>query len=160
MACASRVGFLLLLLIWGCYQRFLPIRTIETKDGIAFEFPEVAEGLSSKRRYELLDLMVSSKGCGSYCTHWDIVSAPGPRNAYMSGARITYGDAVPGTVIRTPPRALMPGVYTVGATVQEYGSDDMLVRSLSTMSDFEVYQDASGKLRARSKEAAKKGGCQ
>jgi hypothetical protein len=78
----------------------------------------------------------------------------------LTGPRITYGEPVPGTVIRTPARALAPGIYTVGATVQEYGSDAELVRSLSTMGDFEVYRDGAGKLRARSHDkSGKKGGC-
>jgi len=147
--------------VCGCYQRFDAIRAVETKDGLAFEFPEVADGLSDKRGYEVLDLMVTSSGCGSYCTQWDIVSPPGPRNANMVGARIRYGEAVPGTVIRTPARALKPGIYTVGATVQEYGPDGELVRSLSTMGDFEVYRDDSGRLRHKSfDKSAKRGGCQ
>lgn len=161
MAGKRGVALFLLLLVWSCYQRFLPVVAVETEEGIAFLLPEVADGLSDKRKYELLDLLVTTRGCGSYCTFWDIVSAPGPRNAYLTGARISYGSAVPGTVVRTPARALTPGIYTVGATVQEYGADAGLVRSLSTLGDFEVYRDGSGKLRARPHDrAGKKGGCQ
>lgn len=160
MAGKGRFGFLLFFLVCGCFQRFFPIRAIETTDGIAFEFPELADGLSSKRRYELLDLMVTSRGCGSYCTHWDIVSAPGPGAAYLHSARIGYGEPVPATVVRTSAQALAPARYAVSATVQEYGPEGVLVRSLAMDSEFEVYRDSSGKLRVKGRdESGKFGGC-
>ena len=159
MAGKSRFGFLLL--VCGCFQRFFPILAVETNDGIAFELPEVSDGLSDKRRYELLDLTVAKRGCSSDCTVWDVVSAPGPGSTYLTGARITYGEALPGAVIRTAPRDLVPGVYTISATVQEYGAGAELVRSLDTMGDFELYRNGAGKLHARRHDrSGKKGGCQ
>jgi hypothetical protein len=147
-------------LVCGCFSQFFPIHVVDTKEGVAFELPEMADGLSSKHRYELLDLRVTTRGCSSYCTFWDIARPLESGTVYLDRARIVYGTPVPGTVARTPAQSLSAARYTVAATVQEYGSRGELVRSLSMRKEFDVYQDDAGKLRVADDKPGKTGGCQ
>jgi hypothetical protein len=155
-----RIGLLLTLLVCGCFQRFLPIRAIETKDGVAFELSEVAEGLSSNGKYELLDLIVTRCECKSDCTMWFILSPLDAGSVHLTRARIAYGEAVPGSVVRTPVHSLTPARYSVSASVRKHGSRGELVRSLSMRGEFELSRDGSGKLRVTDRdESGKTGGC-
>ncbi len=150
----------LTLLVGGCFQRFLAIRALDAAEGVAFELSEVAEGLASKGKYELLDLVVTKRDCTSDCTMWFILSPPDAASVHLTQARIVYGEAAPGTVVRTPAHRLTPARYSVSASVQEHGSRGELVRALSMHGEFALARDGSGKLRVTNRdESDTTGGC-
>ena len=107
------------MLMLGCFQRVLSIRSVETSNLRAPEQPAVAEGASSEKRYTLLDLRVTRRAWASECTLGFVEHTSGPRCAHLPRARIAYGEAVKGTEVRTQAQELGARSYAASAIVQE-----------------------------------------
>jgi hypothetical protein len=139
---------LLVLLLCACFQRFMEIQTIATSRGIAFEVPEIEAGLKKGQIYELLDLTVMKRDCQEDCTMWFIVRDPSEKNSgNLDAARIDYGFAPGGMVVRTPTKALRSGNYSISATVQQYDASSQFVKSLSLDGMLSLHRDESGNLK-------------
>ena len=141
--------FLLVSLLCACFQRFTEVQTIVTDRGIAFEVPEIEAGLKKGQVYELLDLAVMKRDCAEDCTMWFIVREPSRTNSgNLDAARIYYGLAPAGTVVRTPAKALPPGRYSISATVQQRTASGEFVKSLSLDGTLSLHRDEPVNLRA------------
>lgn len=153
------LSFMLTLLVSGCYQRILPIRAVDGQHGVAFQLSEVEAGLAAKRKYELLDITVTKRGCTSDCEIWSVVRKAGPGITDFRGVLVSYGGSLAGTQVRVPARPLEPGGYAVSATIQEYAASGDLARSLSLDSEFDIQRDSAGTLHVRKSDSATNGGC-
>lgn len=122
--------------------------SVSTKNNnLVFTVDKIIRDTSSDTAYELVLLSVTKDDCEHDCNYWEIALGSEDQNTVSVNftGTIMYGETPNNLHVRTGPKPLSKGQYTIGASVKVYKKPNQAQPGFSAIGKVRLIKDRQGK---------------